>query len=158
MPPDARTYGTGPSRLRIGRNRPVVWRAIRTLNSGGTDGRLNVGAVRDLAEGEPSPPSLHLPKGGVLRFRLPVAPGARAISIRARQPSGILPRPRMRLLANPEIGLNEDLSAFAPLGDGWVTVGPVTFIATQAGGVVLELFAPWDNHEAGCWFDGLTVA
>jgi hypothetical protein len=122
------------------------------------ESRLNLGVFRDLTEGEPSPPSLHMSKGGILRFRIPVAPGARAISVRAKQPSALLPRPRFRLLANAEIGLLDDLSAVAPSGADWVTVGPVTFVATQAGGVVVELFAPWISHEAGCWFDGLTVA
>lgn len=158
MPPDARSLGTGPFRLLLGRNRPVVLRAIRTLTSGGMESRLNVGVFRDLTEGEPSPPSLHMSKGGILRFRIPVAPGSRAISIRAKQPSALLPRPRFRLLANVEIGLLDDLVAVAPAGGDWVTVGPVTFVATQAGGVVVELFAPWNSHEAGCWFDGLTVA
>lgn len=137
---------------------PLVPRCIRTVHAEPSAERLALNAGRDNAEGTSTQPSLYLPQGGLIRLRIPVAAGSRAVTVKARQPSGLLPRPTARLLPNAAIGLNAEVSATAPAGPGWVSIGPLTFTATANGGVFVELFAPWSGGESGCWFDALTVA
>lgn len=136
---------------------PIVHRCLRVLGAEASAERLAIEGRRDDGEGASVPPSLYLPKGGQVRFRFPVDAGTRSISVKAKQPSGTLPRPSIRILANASIGLTSDLSAAAPTGAGWVTIGPMTFVATAAGGVFLEVNAPWNGGESGCWFDAIIV-
>ena len=136
---------------------PVTHRCIRTVSAEPSVECLALNAGRDDTEGSASAPSLQLPKGGVIRFRIPIAAGSRSVTIKAKQPSATLPRPSARLIANADIGLDADVSASAPAGSDWVLIGPLTFTATNKGGVMIELFAPWSGGESGCWFDSLTV-
>ena len=136
---------------------PVTHRCIRTVASEPSVECLALGAGRDDTEGSAAAPSLYLPKGGVIRLRIPVAAGSRSVTIKAKQLSATLPRPSARLVANADIGLNADLSGSAPAGSDWVVIGPLAFTATLKGGVMIELFAPWSGGESGCWFDSLTV-
>lgn len=136
---------------------PLTHRCIRTVASEPSVECLALGAGRDDIEGSAAATSLYLPKGGVIRLRIPIAAGSRSVTIKAKQPSVTLPRPSARLVANADIGLNADLSGSAPAGSDWVTIGPLMFTATAKGGVMIELFAPWSGGESGCWFDSLTV-
>ena len=72
-------------------------------------------------------------------------------------PSILIARPTLTVRANPAIGVNADVTATAPAGTGWVTIGPLTFTASASGGIVIELFAPWDGGESGTWFDSISV-
>lgn len=147
----------GPAVVVVQRNLifPRILRAITTV---GLAEQLAAEARRDDSEGSSAPPSLYLPKGGRIRLRIPIAAGSRAVTIKAKQPSMALPRPTARILANAAIGLDADLAATAPVGSGWVSIGPLTFTASANGGVVVELFAQWSGGDSGCWFDALTVA
>ena len=136
---------------------PVALRGVRTLSGEPSADFLALDAGRDDTEGSASAPSLYLPRGGVISLRIPIAAGGRTLTIKAKQPSTTLLRPSVRLLRNAAIGLNADVSASAPAGSDWVTIGPLTFTATAKGGVMIELIAPWFGGESGCWFDSLTV-
>jgi|GEM_PF-2230628 len=147
----------GPAVVVVQR-KPIFPRILRAITTVGLAEQLAAEARRDDSEGSSAPPSLYLPKGGRIRLRIPIAAGSRAVTVKARQPSAGLPRPTARILTNAAIGLNADLTAAAPAGTGWVSIGPLTFNATANGGVEVELFAPWSGGISGCWFDALTVA
>lgn len=136
---------------------PIIVRAVRLLGGDPNADRLSSYAQRDDAVGFSAPPSIYYPRGGFLRIRLAVSAGLRSVTIKAKQPATGIPRPTARILANPAIGVNADVSATAPSGTDWVTLGPITFTASTAGGVVLELFAPWSGFDGGCWFDNVSV-
>lgn len=137
---------------------PVVVRAIRMLGGDPNADRLSVEARRDDTVGFSAPPSIYYPRGGFMRIRLAVSAGLRSVTIKAKQPATGIPRPTAKILANPSIGVNADVSATAPSGTDWVTIGPITFTPSTAGGVYLELFAPWSGFEGGCWFDNVSVS
>jgi len=112
---------------------------------------------RDDLEGSPTPPSLRVVGGGVMRFRLPVDAGVRTLSVKCRETSSLVARPTLRVRANVEIGLQADLEAVAPSGSGWVTVGPLTFTASTKGGVAIELLSFAASWEGECQWDNLLL-
>lgn len=129
---------------------PLIPRVVRVL---GDPAPFVSGSGRDDSVGYPSGPSLSMPRGGTLRIRVPVDAGARGISIAVLQPSTTLPRPSITIRANPAVGLYSDLQASAPAGSGWVTIGPLAWTATAAGGVWIDLVAPFSGGESGTWWD-----
>lgn len=145
-----------PSASRFTSALPNTWRGVRMVSQDAPAEMLALGAGRDDDEGESSP-SLYFKHGGRIRLRLAVKAGARIVSIRCKQPDASLPRASARVIANPAIGLTADVSAEAPAGGGWVTVGPFSFTATQDGGVFLELVAPFVGYHGECWFDSVSV-
>jgi hypothetical protein len=119
---------------------------------------LPLGSGRVDDDGFPAPPCLRVPRGGSLRFRLGVEAGPRSVSVRVKQPSADLPRPTLRVLANAEVGIATDLIATAPTGASWVRIGPISFTAASAGGVVVELASWHHGGDAGAWWDTIQVA
>ncbi len=136
---------------------PRILRVVRVLGLHGDADKLLVGAGRDDSEGTQSAPSLHLPRGGSLRLRIAVDAGNRSVSVKAKQPDAALARPTLRVLPNAEVGVQTELLAVAPVGAGWVKIGPITFTATTKGGVEVQLTADWRGGLSGCWFDSLIV-
>lgn len=118
--------------------------------------RLYLGG-RDDEEGEPDPPCIRIRLGGSLRFRIPVDAGMRRVSVKCWEASSLPERPRLVIHPNSEIGLNETLSAQAPAGAGWVTVGPLSFTASQKGGVAIELISYRGTTEWDCRWDNLEI-
>ena len=91
-----------------------------------------------------------------MRFRLAVDAGDRSVTLSVKQPLSAQPRPQLIVHANPDIGLAASVSGTAPAGDGWVTLGPVAFTATAAGGVWVELVNPANNYDA--FYDNVAIA
>ena len=101
----------------------------------------------DNAEGNPSPPSLRLNVRGTYRFRWTVAAGSRSISIDVKQAVNVSPRPRVTVLANPDIGVNADVQGSAASGAGWVTIGPIAVTPSSAGALWVILEALYDGQS-----------
>ncbi len=140
----ATTYDSGVTRLTT----------MRLLDC---DVPMAIEASRADDEGASGAPCLKMTRGSRLRLRVPVAQGARAISVKVKQDTPATPLPKLIVKANPEIGLAADLEATAPAGSGWKTCGPVSFTSIQNGGVWIELAASFIGVGA-CYWDDITVA
>lgn len=114
---------------------------------------MHLTARLDGSVGNPAPSLLCLAVRG-FPFRLAVKAGARTVSVDVLQPQASAIRPRLRVRANPAIGLTSDLEAVAGPATGWQTVS-ASFTATANGGVRVELV----NTDAAwpCWFDNVRV-
>lgn len=139
----AMTFESGLSRLST----------IRLLDC---DVPMAFGASRADDEGASGAPCLKMTRGSRIRLRIPVAIGARTISVKVKQDSPSTPLPKLLVKANPEIGVNADLEATAGAGSGWKTVGPIAFTATQNGGVLIELVSSFIGVGA-CYWDDIVV-
>jgi len=84
---------------------------------------------------------------GTYRFRWTVAAGSRSISIDCKQAVNLSPRPRVTVLANPEIGVNADVQGSAASGTGWVTIGPIAVTPSSAGALWVILEALYDGQS-----------
>lgn len=112
-------------------------------------------ASRNNLEGDPAPPCLQLNAGrDYWRFRWIVETGARTISINVKQTENVSPRPTLVVKANPDIGVNADVTETAPSGTGWVTIGPAAINPTSDGAVWVEV---WNNIDGilPCYFDNI---
>lgn len=116
---------------------------------------LDPNSGRDDSDGQPTP-CLRVGGSFSLRFRIGVLAGVRTITVQAKQTNAGEPRPVLMVAANSDVGLDAPLLATAPAGAGWVTVGPVTFTATVAGAIEVELRNP--SGFRPCQFDNLLVA
>jgi hypothetical protein len=119
----------------------IAFSAPTTIDGAGSFGRhMQVGVNQDTTQGSPSPPSLRLDfPGNMWRFRWVTKEGARSISVLSMQNSTGSYRPSMIIKANPNIGLNNDLSASAANGSGWVNIGPIMFTSLAPDVVWVEL-------------------
>lgn len=110
---------------------------------------------KSTSEGNPSQPSLQLIANGVWRFRWVVQSGSRGVSVDVKQAINLSPRPSIIVKANPDIGVNSDVTAVAASGTGWVTIGPANITPSSSGAVWVELHANtigiypsyWDNVQ-----------
>lgn len=113
---------------------------------------------RDDGDGDDSPPCLLVLKGGRFRFRFPVAAGNRSLSVRAKETSGLVARPQLVVRANAAVGIATDLVTTAPAGTGWVALGPLEFVASAKGAIVVELVSHGVAHEGECRWDHFALA
>lgn len=146
-----------PARVRA-RTFPVVvapWSIGRVIRIQGCPATYVMNSGRDDADGHEEAPSLRLATLGSYRFRVAIDAGSRSLRVFARQPVTGQPRPRMVVRANPEIGLLTDQSMSAPSGSGWVEIGPISFTASQHGGVWVEFWNPAARWP--CWFDAFSL-
>jgi hypothetical protein len=121
--------------------RGLAFGSPTSLDGQGSFGRhMQVGINKDVNIGNPSAPSLRLDTVGFWRFRWVVNPGSRRISALSQQQaaSGSY-TPSMVIKANPNIGLNFDVSASAATIAGWTSIGPLMFNATAQDVVWVEL-------------------
>ena len=146
-----------PPQIRIQSFRIVTapWTVARALRITGFADEFVIRSGCDLSDGYDSGPSLRLGTLGHFRLRLPVESGQLSVSVYAKQPVADQPRPRLVVRSNPEIGLAEDMAQTALGGNGWLKIGPITFVASQRGGVWLELWNPSNGWP--CWFDKIEV-
>lgn len=127
----------------------LLHRSVRT-----TDGtQYWQGAGIDATEGNPAP-SYKFSRYGMISIRLAVAAGSRVVSAQVKQPNTFATRPFLRVLANPEIGLNTNLTYTAGALTGWQGLA-VGFTATQNGGVIAQLCNA--DLSLPCWFDNVQV-
>lgn len=121
---------------------------------GGTvGGTADGGSGIDESVGNPAP-SLRIAGGGVYARRLKVAAGAREVRVQALQPKDGRARPRIRVKANPAIGVTSDIVGTSASGAGWNQI-TVSLTASAAGGVWVILENPEPRLESSCWFDNL---
>lgn len=106
----------------------------------------------DAIVGNPAPSFRN--QGGAWSVRLAVKSGARTVSVDVRQPQVSAIRPRLRVRANPAIGLATDLEAVAGASTDWQTIS-VSFTATANGGVLVLLVNEDTVNPA--WFDNVKV-
>jgi len=111
-----------------------------SINGTGTFGRLLAcGIAESTTTGNPTPPSLKLTQPCYWRFRWSVKGGQRSISVLSLQVTNTNQRPSMVVKSNASIGIASDITAVAPSGTGWVTIGPINFTVNAAGIVWVEL-------------------
>jgi len=132
------------------------WIVVRALRITGSTDELVIRSGRDESEGNEDVPCIRLGTLGCCRLRVAVNAGSRSVSVYAKQPVTGQPRPRLVVRSNAEIGLAQDLTQTAASGADWVEIGPITFTASQRGGVWVELWNPSVGWP--CWFDDLTLA
>lgn len=92
-------------------------------------------------------------------FRWIIQAGTRTVKVDVKQPINLAPRPRLRILANPAIGINADVDTDAASGAGWLTIGPVTINPSSDGVLKVLLMNLYDGPiGAGpCYWDNLVV-
>lgn len=112
---------------------------------------------KDTTEGDPSQPCLRLDARGYWRFRWSFSSGARSVSISVKQPDNQSPRPSLIVKANPDCGVNADVTGTAASGTGWVTIGPVNINPSSAGAVWVELHANYDAPSECYWDEIVTT-
>lgn len=119
----------------------MAFGAPTSFDGQGSFGRhMQYGLNKEVTLGNPGAPSLRLDYPGFWRFRWVVKPGSRTISIFANQNStGSLYRPTLVVKANSNVNINTDLTAVAPAGAGWVSIGPISFTATGTDVVWVEM-------------------
>lgn len=128
---------------------------LRSVNMGGGQriDYLTYGAGRNNAEGDPTQPSLELKYPSVFTFRWVAKAGARTIQVNVKQACNLSPRPIVTVKANPDIGVNADVSGTAAAGTGWVTIS-VNVSPTSDGVVLVELESRTGAAIGGsCFFD-----
>lgn len=146
----------------IGALRGISLGGPTCVDCDGTFGRhLTPGVTQSMSDGNPSAPCLKLEFPSFWRFRWVVKAGSRTVSVNAKQTGTILTsslRPTVVVKANPNIGLNADISGSAVASQGWVTIGPVSFIATTSGVTWVELHNNNTNEgDTPTYFDHIVV-
>jgi hypothetical protein len=99
--------------------------------------RLSIGMGAAVGQGSPAP--LVIPRAGVFRFRVGLVSNPQTVSIWVKQASNTAPRPKMVVLANPEIGVAADQTVVAGTGSGWVEMTASITAAVPGGAVWVEL-------------------
>lgn len=113
-------------------------------------------SLREDADGNPTPPSERQRRGVLRGILWPVAVGTRRfqIDVRSNIDEGAGKRPRIRVVANLEVGVVSDIVVSAGAGTGWQTLdsGDVVISANGVLEVWRELpgssvgnYALWDN-------------
>lgn len=115
---------------------------------------MGAGSGRDDTKGATASPCLRILGPFRYTFRIPVPSGDRTLTVKALQPRASGPRPRLVVLAHPEIGVTRQEAA-APGGVDWEAIGPVEFSPSEHGVVEVQLIN--DSHGWPCWFDDLVV-
>jgi hypothetical protein len=144
----------------LGQTRGIYLQSVGSLDGSDNTGIriLETGLTRSLSEGSPSASSLKLDEPIMWRFRWSVTAGTRTISVRAKQSvTTVSQRPTMTVKANSNIGVNSDLPATASISSDWVTIGPISFLATAAGVVWVELRNNAYYSNTPAYFDHIVV-
>lgn len=115
---------------------------------------LRYGVARSNSQGSP-PSSLQMHWQNTYGFRVGVAPGTTLISIDVRQDVIGTVRPSVTIRANADVGFTRDVVAYALPIAGWTTIGPIPIIATDFGGVWVEIDNNWN---APCHWDNISIA
>jgi hypothetical protein len=153
---------TAKSNLNIGYNNAVCLGGPTSADGDGTFGRhIQVGLKRNDSDGSPlsQTPCLQLTYPGLWRFRWSVQAGVRSLYINAKQPDNGISgqRPMMVVKANPSVGLSADLMMSSAAGSDWLTIGPLTFTATAAGMVWVEVHNHCQTSNYPALFDHIVT-
>jgi hypothetical protein len=127
-------------------------------DTGYPDRYLQIGQAKSTTEGSPSAPSLNLQHKGMWRFRWVVTPGVRSVSILCKQQMAVAgTTPSIIIRANPNVGLNADISGSALVTNDWSVVGPVTFTSTGTDVMWVEVWNNSTNDYSNVFFDHVTI-
>jgi len=120
---------------------------------------LQTAITRSYVEGNPSTPCLELTTNGIFRFRWVVKAGLRSVSVLTKQIKifNAVSRPSITIKANSNIGLNADLTSYAPISSDWITIGPVSFTSTGIDATWVELRNNLMMDNAPAYFDHIVV-
>jgi hypothetical protein len=147
----------------IGALQGIMLGAPSSILSDGTFGRhLQVGVNENTTDGSPfsQSPCLQLDIPGFWRFRWSIKPGVRSIYVNTKQITTITPSysPSLVIKMNPLVGLLTDVTSTAASSQDWVTIGPVSFVATGNGAVWVELHNNNTNeYNTPCLFDHIVA-
>lgn len=130
----------------------IPWR-WRCLHLGSLYNAKGVG--KELSQGNPAIPSIKIEAKGRWRFRWKMLAGPRTLTLKCKQEINVSPRPSVIIKANPEIGINSDITTVATSGTDWVTIGPIAVNPTIIGATWVELHANADYQNAVCYFDNI---
>ena len=111
---------------------------LKSLNLGGPVVFVS-GIFEELTDGSPAAPSMRIDIPNSWRFRWVVRTGTHTIQVNTKQVVNLSPRPSLIVRSNPSIGIPSDITAVAPGGTGWVTVGPITVNPTSTGAVFVDM-------------------
>lgn len=140
----------------IGALRGICIGGYTSVNSDTTAGvHYHTGVERSNTEGFPTPPSISLLWPTFWRFRWGVKAGTRTLKMYVKQVLNGDPRPSVKVIANPEIGLNADLEVFAGSSTDWTPI-TVSFTATADGGVWVEMHNNYGSFADPAYFDHIT--
>lgn len=128
---------------------PVIGVEPYVLTIGGTGSNSTEGTV--------TPPSLKMDAAGIFRFRWSVINGNRSIEVFVKQPLNGLPRPLLRVKANPAIGVMFDGTSVASSGTDWVSTGTVAIAPTTNGAVWVQLENRLDAQTSPCYWDRIVT-
>lgn len=124
----------------------------------GALGAHNAG-VADSTVFDSGPSSLRLDATGSHEFELMVPATATTISIAARYDSyygGTTQKPRLILLAQPDLGVTQQTATMMQAVDTWETLS-LTFTPTKAGVITIRLVATSDTIFGKSYYDTLQV-
>jgi hypothetical protein len=126
---------------------------VRCIRAG--DDYLVLGG-RENSEGNAAP-CLRMDAPGSWSFWWPVDAGTIELTCDVRQAVNLSPRPRITIKANPDIGVNSDVTGEAPSGTGWVTIGPLEVSPTGTGAlrVILEARHEGQDGVVPCYWDNI---
>lgn len=130
----------GPFRGKHGAAQGILTDFVATYyGDSGWTREMQTGIAKSDSSGSLGDACLVLNYTGFWRFRWAVKSGTRILTVQASQNSTGSFRPSVIIKKNPSIGINNDVSASAPDGAGYVTVGPMTITPTALGYVWVEL-------------------
>jgi hypothetical protein len=111
----------------------------------------------DLTQGNPTAPSQRM-RGGVTLRRLlvPVAAGARSISIDCKNELSEAPYPRILIKADHTLGIHADVEAVAASGSAWQTL-TLNFTVRNAGVVEVLREKRHPSFDKYVWWDNVVV-
>lgn len=112
---------------------------------------------RNNSTGTPTAPSIQIYGPGVWRFRWTIRVGTQTIRCACMQVGNGTPRPTMVVKANPDVGLNADVTGTAPSSATWVTIGPLTVTASAVGAVFVEFHNNYLAAYDTAYFDLLVA-
>ena len=99
-------------------------------------------------DGTPAPPCLELRQQGAFRILWPVDPGNRVFSVWCRH-SGVMPVPRVRVAASPDLGVSADIIVDAQNVSTWHKITVTVPGVTKQG--VLEVYLEQTTSAPGAW-------
>ena len=99
-------------------------------------------------DGTTAPPCLELRQQGAFRILWPVNPGNRVFSVWCKH-SGVMPVPRVRVAASPDLGISADIIVDAQNVSTWHKITVTVPGVTKQG--VLEVFLEQTTSAPGAW-------
>lgn len=113
---------------------------------------------QDLTVGNSSA-SFRMDAAGTWSVEIPFPSGTNTIQVDVKQSVNVSPRPTLIVKANPDFGVNADVTGTAGSGAGFVTIGPLTVAPTSDAALTVILANNYDSQDGGapCYWTNLIV-